>query len=993
MSGKIVIRTDDLKGLSNRLTLTNRNVMNAIRIRIDRIKTSNENLISKRISRERKLCDQVFGVVESAGVSSALSCFPSSYDLIEAGTRERNAFANLPNDRPPASITDAVIATLHGHGNSSNTRVFVNGVRNGDGGVGRTYNNIISRNTSVESEAISRNTGIVGFLVSSRTMMSEARTTGDASDSLISIINKIGDEAIDSFLGVGGVRDGKDDGFIKATDNVADVLRLNIDTCDAAIDELGHQGKAFARTRAATDAAAAQAIAAGTAMVEIEDIPRSTVRQVIYLPELLSDNTGLVRVREEQINYRYDNLKKKATDLLYPFAEFLADGYRFADMCQAYRDEIKRWNDIMDLPIEISRLQTRTESNSDGHTWTVNYWGSRVSIGRIRDIIPSSLRSSIQTMDGILSQLIAGFENSVSVGNQLKASINNGSHVTGIRSFVENEMYDTNDFADVQSNAQHISTQLAGFANVINNIRNTLQLHMHGPTVMAFGNELASKARFVQTVQELTAAHFGDGGDVAALEQKLSNVAEVRTRTAFDSQVAKLIRNLFDEDGNLDFIAFAIDLLLPSLNNGEFTDVEWAAILSVFGDARVSPYEITATIQLLLTEPALGDGQLGNRTMLAGTMLSWGDGLRSFENQDRIEMLWNADNFALIHQWPNNQAIMEMVRRLALEFNDTASELAMAYIWGYPQPSDVEVFESIRHAQLFLFLGSLESHQLRSGRFDFSALGQGKLIDFNAEGYLNDNPHDSNIPGYIMFNGQRFFMSGWLSFALGNFSGEYGSFQGHRWSEDERNAIPDGWDVFLEGTSLLLTLFPKKGGGTAGDMIRNVRNVRSLNSTLNSAQNFTSTLLDFLNREELNAIIDRELLVWQLANMSSDLGGAVIYTQTPSGAVLNSLHTQTSMINYSFLDSRYQATGGEERQFSPDVRNDRLSNAQFRSTHFGSDSMNRNAFREDLSNNLRDNFDSIPQELRDRYEHVTSTTSLDNLPEAFLQYLLNRYFD
>jgi len=508
------------------------------------------------------------------------------------------------------------------------------------------------------------------------------------------------------------------------------------------------------------------------------------------------------------------------------------------------------------------------------------------------------------------------------------------------------------------------------------------------------GCELRAKAKLgVGHIRQATAGlpHSFESDALSAWRTDIQ-VKKEYADAALQARVDELVASFFDGD-NVDVIGVAMDLLAPGLYRGHFTAAEWRAILAIFYDERVSPEEITSILHLLL----IGPDPNAPLARTGAEQAFWVDILGSRENVARLQTSMSSGTISSWGgdvRWPKLDVVSGMIRQVSLEFMDRTDELAMTHIWGDARPNDADVFHSIRRSQLFTFFGALEPEQLRSGRFDFGSFGNGGLIDFNASDYLNDEAFDSNVSSYITFNGNRYFVSGWNSFNRGSFASEFGQFTANNTRQMLIDTVPDWRDIALEGTSLALTLFPAKGTGTAGFVASGARRVRSTYSNISSVVSFIDTVQAVRNRDATIAGIDQNWMNWQYATMSSDLGGSVIFMETPNGNVLLfNHHTQASMINYAFLDSRYQATG--EHQFSPEVRDDRLQNQDFRAEYFGDSDMvhYRAQFRVDLGSILENDFDSICSDIRNRYSFVNTTTPLNQVPEAVLEELVRIYFE
>ena len=313
-------------------------------------------------------------------------------------------------------------------------------------------------------------------------------------------------------------------------------------------------------------------------------------------------------------------------------------------------------------------------------------------------------------------------------------------------------------------------------------------------------------------------------------------------------------------------------------------------------------------------------------------------------NPERFNDLWGGEV-----RWPSQDAVMELIRGTAFSFTQRTDVLAHEHIWGNGLICDNEVFHSIRRTQLFGFLGALEPAQIAGGNFDFS-------------GFDNGGPgSQNNVSGYIVFNGSSFFVSGWCSFSNRGFGGEHGAFLSHARLRQNINGIPDIGDVILGGAGLTASLF----------RIPFVSNPYKHSSNWNSGIGYINTVNQWLNRDAIIAGLNEAWWLEQYALMSNNLGGRIIFVETPNGNLLMANYSsQRSIIIDAYLNANPNIDIG--------LRSDRLAHITGDSTE-GLD-----IFESRLEETLENYFDSLPAHLRERYSHVTPDTSLNDLPEAIL---------
>ena len=433
-------------------------------------------------------------------------------------------------------------------------------------------------------------------------------------------------------------------------------------------------------------------------------------------------------------------------------------------------------------------------------------------------------------------------------------------------------------------------------------------------------------------------------------------------------RVDHLVESFFDSEGTLDWVRVVTDLLEAGISH-EFTKTQWTALIAILNHPNTTPYNIVHMFHTMMSRAPGGvDDYPGRINSLYGTLISFSSDVKTWQ-----DMAQESD-------------ILETLNQITTIFQGRSNELAFEHIWGIRRPiwetqrTDDDVFFAMRRAQLFTFLNSLSAPELRAealigaggSYWDFSGFDLGGQLDFNEIDPLRAIRGEYNIPGHIIYNGNYYFLSGMMSLNE-NFSSERGSYLEFVNRQNEISAVPSGWDAFIASVGLA-TLVPNVVPS-------------GINNTLKTyyGSSYIKTIVDFINRESTLTKIEQNWTYIQLARMFGDLGGAIIYVETPHGHVpLFSGYTHNVYINRAFL---------ETLPYSSEDLAALIMIERFRTDYFiGHNTEALDAFKEGLEHTLETRFELISSDLRNHYPLVMNETPLNLLPEAVLIELINIHF-
>ena len=953
MSSQVKVLPHHLRSLSQQMRRANSQSLGFIASGIKTIKNNNAQVASMRESRINIVRDTMMDRMDLVGLQALTSSFSASYNQMETN----KPLLNRAIDQTLPTMMEQRFFSVNRFSlpnNINDTRWSVGGRRweTEAGSLQSLYNTISLRVANIVGQVDDQLTVLDNFSKRGH----YTRGIGPAANAFYSILSHISEEMIRPIPeGTGSSRSGSMDGIPDTVANVVDVLERHVELASAKSEETATQVHALADDREAFENLATNLFTNEVNNIHHESLIRnSQVELALYRPELLSDGMGIESAKEAQHEQRFEALKAGLIQHFFPIVDYLASQEdlfitNIPQLCEEAVREIDRWLTLLSLQVTV---EVRVEHEGTVQGAPLTRWESKpISTRLLGDYIPETM-DDIRRARDILNRWGDAFRITIRRARELRDAINRNDHIGPLAERIERALYLPDTYDILQTFATQAREHLENLATAYQGGANQLRSHMSGNTVTACTREIDSIAKYFRAIAQAIEKDFGNGNFSGGVNKLSTFPVRSSTRLAWGRKtLEERIAYFFNENGDVDLVRLAQELLAPGTYREDFSQAEWETVLAIFSDERVSPDNLALLLQLMMLNPrmAMNDPRIRpSEQTLRFELLS-----HDATNRMMGQILGVNPNNS---QWPSTDQTLELFRRISLGLMEYSGGLTHQHIWGYPRPNENDVFATMRRAQLVAFLGSLDRRQVQTGIFDFSSFDRGGPGDFT-----------SNVPGYITLSGRRYFVSGWSSLSGSGFAGEHRDFLSYDRRRGRQDAVPDMTNVAVEGASLFATLF-------SSSLPIGVSGARTAHSNTSSTANFINTVHQAWNRDAIIAAIGADWELEQFTVMANELGGSVNFIETPNGHILMSnTPTQRAIINEAFFASQ------------PDLEL-HLGSRQFRHNHItGEDTVALNAFRRSLENN----FALLPQELLSRYPHVNNETELNDLPEAILRELVN----
>jgi len=258
----------------------------------------------------------------------------------------------------------------------------------------------------------------------------------------------------------------------------------------------------------------------------VSQLLKSQVELAIYRPELLSDGRGLERARDEQRERRYSTLEWNLRTL-HPVADFIArpttyGGEDISSLCLEALNTIRQWENFIDREVTVSvhtdtgdtRLSRPSQSSSTGaraEEVPIMRWERQGGQGDLRDFLEDAARD-IDIVKSVLTGLQETFDNTMRLAMRFADAIGRGDHAHDLRERVENAIYTTTLFGNLQSFADVTEQELRRQADVYRRFADQIADSMSGDTVDGYTHALHRGASYCQAIAATIQIYFKRGG-------------------------------------------------------------------------------------------------------------------------------------------------------------------------------------------------------------------------------------------------------------------------------------------------------------------------------------------------------------------------------------------------------------------------------------------------------------------------------------------------